>query len=433
MFLKTARIILPFVVLLAPLRAQQQPPPAQLPELPPFYFDVLSFASDQPGLSRVDVYTDVPYEVLQFIKEGTVFRAQYEATITIFDSAGRQTGEKFWRDVVETNIFDETVSPKSGRLTQKTFLLAPGKYKVRIDIRDNETQKNAQLERNVDVRGYGKKPFMISDAMLVSRVTSEGEKKVVYPNISGNVGDLNDGFSVFFETYNSSPAESCLIILEIRDSKGTVVQSDTSSHGIREEKRSIIPWINSSKLFAGDYSLSVVAIPFTGSRTSLQRDLTAEETRQFTIRWRGVPFSIVDLDLAIDQLVYLVGKENIDRMKEGTAEEKREKFTEYWKRKDPTPGTERNELLEEYYSRVDYSNKNFGHYADGWRTDMGMVYIIFGPPNNIERHPFEIDSKPYEVWTYYELNREFVFIDQTGFGEYRLQTPIWDVWRTRPH
>ena len=53
-------------------------------------------------------------------------------------------------------------------------------------------------------------------------------------------------------------------------------------------------------------------------------------------------------------------------------------------------------------------------------------------PNNIERHPFDIDAKPYEIWTYYEQNREFVFVDATGFGDYRLQNPMWDLWRTRP-
>jgi hypothetical protein len=58
---------------------------------------------------------------------------------------------------------------------------------------------------------------------------------------------------------------------------------------------------------------------------------------------------------------------------------------------------------------------------------MGMIFILFGPPSNIERHPFEIDYKPYEIWYYYELNREFVFVDETGFGEYRLVSPIYDL------
>jgi hypothetical protein len=88
--------------------------------------------------------------------------------------------------------------------------------------------------------------------------------------------------------------------------------------------------------------------------------------------------------------------------------------------------------MDEYYARVEFANKHFSHFMDGWKSDMGMVFIIFGTPSNVERHPFDSDAKPYEIWTYYELNRQFVFIDQSGFGDYHLQNPIWDVWSTRP-
>ena len=49
-----------------------------------------------------------------------------------------------------------------------------------------------------------------------------------------------------------------------------------------------------------------------------------------------------------------------------------------------------------------------------------MIYIVLGPPNNVERHPFEYDSKPYEIWYYYGINQQFYFVDDTGFGDYRL-------------
>ena len=54
-----------------------------------------------------------------------------------------------------------------------------------------------------------------------------------------------------------------------------------------------------------------------------------------------------------------------------------------------------------------------------------MVYITLGPPNNVDRHPFDYDAKPYEVWEYYDQNLQFVFMDETGFGDYRLITPMY--------
>jgi GWxTD domain-containing protein len=114
-------------------------------------------------------------------------------------------------------------------------------------------------------------------------------------------------------------------------------------------------------------------------------------------------------------------------------EDKMKRYINFWKAKDPSPNTMENEILNEYYRRVDYANDNFGNYFQGWRSDMGVIYITLGPPNNVERHPFEYNSKPYERWNYYVINRSFVFVDNTGFGDYRLINPDYGEWmRYRP-
>jgi GWxTD domain-containing protein len=191
-------------------------------------------------------------------------------------------------------------------------------------------------------------------------------------------------------------------------------------------KKAFFPNINSGRLGAGDYTLELGLSPSSPQVASMF------VAKPFMVRWQGLPVSIENLGLAIDQLQYITNEDQIDALKKLPSDEQRLRFQEFWKKKDPSPNTERNELMEEYYGRIEYANKNFGHYTEGWKTDRGMVYIIFGAPNNIERHPFDIDAKPYEIWTYYQLDREFVFVDMSGFGDYRLQTPIWDIWRTRP-
>jgi len=88
---------------------------------------------------------------------------------------------------------------------------------------------------------------------------------------------------------------------------------------------------------------------------------------------------------------------------------------------DPNQETQKNELMDEYFLRVNYANENFSTLSvDGWLTDRGRIFIKFGQPDDIERHPFEIDSVPYEVWRYYSVRKIFVFIDRTGFGDYYL-------------
>lgn len=52
------------------------------------------------------------------------------------------------------------------------------------------------------------------------------------------------------------------------------------------------------------------------------------------------------------------------------------------------------ELIRKYYSRIQEANKTFTSFQEGWKTDRGMIYIVFGAPNNVSKR------SNGEVWTY---------------------------------
>ncbi len=58
----------------------------------------------------------------------------------------------------------------------------------------------------------------------------------------------------------------------------------------------------------------------------------------------------------------------------------------------------------------------------GWKSDRGRVFILYGPPSNIERVPSNSNTKPYETWRYDDIQGGviFVFVDRTGFKNYEL-------------
>ena len=134
--------------------------------------------------------------------------------------------------------------------------------------------------------------------------------------------------------------------------------------------------------------------------------------------WIDMPTSLLNLDVAIDMLRFIANKETMDRLSSGTQAEREKKFREYWEKRDPTPDTEFNELLAEYYRRIDYAYKNFTTNNEiGYNSDQGEVYIKFGPPQNIDRK-FPTDGATTEIWTY--KDRQFVFKATTGFGDFKL-------------
>jgi GWxTD domain-containing protein len=102
---------------------------------------------------------------------------------------------------------------------------------------------------------------------------------------------------------------------------------------------------------------------------------------------------------------------------------KRKFLFEFWRRRDLDPMTPLNEYKEEYFHRIEYATTNLTiGLREGWKTDRGRVYIVYGPADEVERFPSSGESLPYEIWHYNNLQGGviFVFVDRTGMGEYEL-------------
>ncbi|MCX7973219.1 MAG: GWxTD domain-containing protein, partial [Candidatus Aminicenantes bacterium] len=105
----------------------------------------------------------------------------------------------------------------------------------------------------------------------------------------------------------------------------------------------------------------------------------------------------------------------------------------FWKKRDPNPATPQNEYKDEYYRRIVLANKYFSYSSvPGWRTDRGRIFILLGPPQEIERNfnvteSTGINYAAREIWQYWGLpnpnlpyNFQLTFVDKTGAGYYEL-------------
>ena len=398
--------------------------PLQTYDAGEFFVDALSFSSTDSITSRVDIFVQIPYDILQFIKANDQYISKYEITLNFLSDNNSSISEKIWTEEVKVSSFEYTGSKKAYSLTQRSAEIPPGIYTLKTQLRDNESGKTSTVSKKIVVDNYFKNALAVSDIMLVTRIATEGERRSIVPNISGNIGENNSTFSIFFELYSSNPEDSLLLQYVITDDKGKQLLNKNQSYKMHGNRRQMITSFDSSHYTTGAYSLSIEirsAVTPAGNPSIIK-------VRPFVVRWGDMPISIADLDLAIRQLRYISKDDEFSKISDAkTDEEKRKLFDEFWKKRDPNVNTVRNEFMEEYYSRVAYTNKHFSSYQPGWKTDMGMVFILFGSPNNVERHPFDIDAKPYEIWSYYDYNRNIIFVDETGLGDYRLLTPIWDL------
>ena len=94
-------------------------------------------------------------------------------------------------------------------------------------------------------------------------------------------------------------------------------------------------------------------------------------------------------------------------------------------KRDPTPGTPRNERREAFDKAIDYANSAFREGGrnpqSGWRSDRGRIYARYGTPDQTYRRQQEGRAPPYEVWSYARgKGSYFIFADRSGFGAYTL-------------
>ena len=391
-----------------------------------FYFDAIVFRADGDTIGRVDTYMLVPYQTLQFDKSGKSYSARYELTITVLDESSKIIVEK----KVERKLIVEdylTIKGGTGKFdySQSILYLVPGKYSISALLIDSHSERELKLSRDITVLDFNNYNFSMSGILLVSSIEEKDGRFIITPHISDNVGGLNEGFFAFFECYNKDGIDSADFIYVIIAKNGeTVATSKRTRKPLKIFKTQ--QYINIPKpnnIASGEYTLQIIALTPSDSEEYSEKDYLAITQRSINLKLPFTSTITVDIDKAIRQLRYVANYTDIEYMKIAeTNEEKQKRFYDFWKQIDPTPNTEINEAYIEYYTRVDQSNKLFKSYNEGCLTDMGMIYIVFGPP--FLKEPFDNygDRRVYMRWTY-RNNREFIFVDNSGFGDYRLIKP----------
>lgn len=388
-----------------------------------FFLDAAAFDAQTPDKSRIDVYVLVPYQSLEFMKSGESYGASYELVVTILDSLGYETEHEIVeRKIRESDYFIARGGAGDFDPHQFRFEVDPGEYIVNVELNDVLGDKNFRRSRTVSPIDFDSYDFSISGLLLVSDIESSGEGFVITPHVSDNVGNLEDALFVFFEAYAKEDKNVGFFYGIYGQKDKPLFVSDTTYKDItapidREYLKLDIP----NTVGQGFYVLKVFAMQ---SPEDGEEKLIAASQRSVNVMLALHGWALNDLDKAIEQLLYVAARKDIKYIEDAPdAETKQKRFLEFWKERDPSPGTERNEAFDEYYTRILYANQNFTTYTKGWRTDQGMVYVTFGKPSYVETSQQSSGGGVYQRWTYPD-NRYFVFYDRTGFGDYRLVEPM---------
>ena len=379
-----------------------------------FNADYIIQFTEQHGKSRLRIFASVVYDDMQFLKEDNKFRAEYRITFTVMDSAGV---------FVSSNRIDRTVLLEEYLLTNSReeydwvdteFELAPGKYKVMLELMDKDSRETKRLEEKIVINDLSVKELAILGPILLDTIIVDEVGGIkLRPGLSGEIFDGQKPIWVYFEVYSAKYPVELNIKYNVIDSDGKERISGDFTRLVETE------------VLRYKFRLDIDEFPFDNYQLVLivSRDKeSARQTKHFRIHWPELPPIIQDLETAIEQLIYIASEREIARLKENYLGRRLEMFLKFWSEwgKDEA---ESYKLMEEYFWRIREAETAFSE--GGWRSDRGHVYVIYGPPSEIDRHPYDLYSKAYEIWYYYENNIRFIFVDEGGFGDYRLQSPLW--------
>lgn len=370
------------------------------------------------------------YDFFVFVRQtassSAAFTAQGEVSVELIDSTGTSVARRIEQIHLTASGNTPSELRKQYRQDFISFSVPRGRYTIVFTIDDKESKR-----RFSDTKKIMTLPAQAGAISgLIPAIRSRDQKFTLF-NLGGDVlFSQNFGFLFITPRTYTSAVYTLKKIIPDEDESETVaadvtipiITYDRSSLlalttaggielSLQETSGSNLHYvsIDGSQLRQGRYEL-VLTLPDSVTLTT-----------SFGARWLDMPLSLSDLDLAIEPLQFITTKSDYSDLRRGSRDSRINKFEEFWKKKDPTPATAYNEVMHEFYRRVDVAVTAFRTLKEmnGAVTDRGKIYILYGSPTSTERL-LAPDGAPKEVWKYNSLNKVFTFEDPSKQGNYKL-------------
>jgi GWxTD domain-containing protein len=411
---------------------------AKDPTEPRVEWDYNVFGPSPEGPFRLEVYYKAYNDGLSYRKDNGSYVAEYELEAIVYEDGEQVAGTSF-KEKYTVESFPRTLSLTDFLVNQLNIgLEGPGKYELVLRLRDlrsgHTTEKLHKFEISRNYRDWTMS--RIEFARIIQRAvdTSQFNKQgwVIVPSVSRTYGDESQlQCPVYMEIYG--PAESAgtplKVLLYGRDPLDNRLLDTVLEVQSQGRVTPVIASLSVADLSPGRYTVHVQLSSERG------KPPLWEDEDWFDITWSLSTLLRTDFQTAVEQLRFIAKDKERDSLLESPDSLRAISWRAFWDRRDPTPGTPGNEFRDEYYRRIRYANTTFSvGKRPGWRTDRGMIYIQYGEPDEVDRHPFDMDGFPYnapwQVWRYYSTNREFVFVDRRGSSDFELQYPYdGEYWR----
>jgi GWxTD domain-containing protein len=392
--------------------------------------------------TRVKGLVQIPFSLLQPVRPGG--ESSYTVAVRVADSTGLALYQQSWQNRAR----NPGVDADAYTVEIVDFAVAPGKYRFEVTVQDSVSGQKMSTATELQA---------LSDSSVASDLLIAPEIRLATANDTvPRPGEFRTGNNLVTATAKVllTPLRAQVFyLLEVyadREGDGTLSVSIRDSAGGTSMKTPSLPvkvtaggsvlkgQLDLTGLPPGDYAM--VADLQLGGRTiqrtaefsmaglteTLARDAARRQAERVSDEGYFAAMSEPELEAAEAPLDYIAeARELAAWSSQLSVEAKRRFLTSFWKQRDPTPGTAKNERRESFYAAIAYANRQFKeggrNPVSGWRSDRGRIYAKNGAPDEVYRRQQEGRAPPYEVWSYAKgKGYYYIFADRSGFGAYTL-------------
>ncbi len=337
-------------------------------------------------------------------------------------------------------------------------VLPTGKYMIKMVRLDaSKQQRLDSLSQGFTTPSFEKDKIAMSDIELCSNIISGSQNKKglfykntleVFPNPMNMFGPKTPNLFYYIELYNvmaENPQDKVNIEIAIANTKGEVVAQKRYTKQRTYESLVEVGAFNVSNLDNGLYTIIFAASDPVSNYSVYTRnnfyvmdpDQVESKKDLMTLFSKSDYLNMAEqeVDDRFAQSRYVATKNEVQIYESlDDVESKRFFMFKFWYERE----NEGIGLSGEYFDRVAHANQLYAFAnLQGWQTDRGRVFIKYGEPDQIDRKPSNRDNRPYIIWFYQDMDggAKFLFVDNTGFGDYRLMSstlrgevydPSWD-------
>jgi len=397
--------------------------------------DYARFRGDDNNNIYVEVYYSVPQRALTYVRDNNEYKAGVELLMTVSTKDSLVVADR----LLMPHTSKDSSQGAMNLISLSNMMVPEGEYTLKVVAKDvNNPARRDSVSQPLSIKALSTQQLVLSDIEFASSIKKGDRSSPFYKNTLEVIPNpegvyANDQSCYYYaEAYNilvGDDQSDYLFRTSIRDAVGKEIVSRERPRKRKGESAVLVDHLDVSNLRSGTYTL-VLSL-----HDSSRRTLSSSAKKFFVYNAvLGVDSSLLRLDPTLTADVYAhMSEEEIDRefrwakwesdesekaqysALQGLAA-KRKFMTEFWRKR---PAGKR----EQYLQRVAVANRQFNVLGlEGYRTDRGRVHIMYGPADDIERHPNESGTRPYEIWSYNNIQGGviFVFVMRQQGGDYEL-------------